>query len=78
MLARPDGLEANERDLHGQHQAHYIKSAVGWDKETEKEIKIYLKQRCLPELSNLVSLDGHCDMEKQALVWALKGMVHPK
>jgi len=29
VLACPDGLEAYEGDLHGQHQSHYIKGAVG-------------------------------------------------
>lgn len=37
VLAGPDWLEADKRDLHRQYEPHYVKSAVGWGKTKQKK-----------------------------------------
>lgn len=40
VLTRPYRLEAHKRDLHGQHQAHYIKCAISCVEENKKKQKL--------------------------------------
>lgn len=37
VLTRPDWLEADERDLHGQYEAHNVESAVSCREENSGE-----------------------------------------
>lgn len=47
MLARPDWLEADKRDLHGQYEPHNVESAVSceqtWNKGETWKDKIFKK-----------------------------------
>lgn len=39
VLAGPDWLEADERDLHRQYEPHYVESAVSCEKKERNQIR---------------------------------------